>query len=106
MVDTPRERLLGFLEQQLFRPVLGTNPSESPEFRRDEVEGVRREVAEEHEALITAESEDVLLRTMREAAARSARSGLEQRLQALGMPTFAGQLDELEKLSRELGVNA
>lgn len=106
MVSTARERLLEFLEQQLFRPVLGTDPDGFPDFRRAEVEDVRREVAGEHEAIRSAESERALLDRMREAAARSAETGLEQRLHALGMPTFAGQMNELEKLSEELGVNA
>lgn len=99
-----RQRVLEFLEQQLFGPVLDQKPDDYPPFRRDEVEEVRGIVRRERQAISNRPSANDVVLAFREAARRSAETGLEARLRGLDFPTFGELRDELEKLAAELGV--
>lgn len=103
-VDETSQRILDFLDQQLFRPILRDNTDDHPPFERAEVEAVRGSMAREYDGIRSAASANAMLHGYREAARRSAENGLEARLRGLGLPTFAGVRDELEKLAAELGV--
>jgi HAMP domain-containing protein len=103
-VAEERQRILDLLEQQLFRPALDDNPDHHPPFRRDEIEAVRREIGRERDRLVGASSANAILLHLREAAHRSQATGLEARLEALGLPCFAAVRDEIEKLAAELGI--
>lgn len=99
-----RHRISLFLEQQLFQPVHDEDPDRHPPFRRGDVEDVRRRVAYEWEHIQDATSAGGMLTAFREAAARSAVTGLDEKLSGLGMSNFAAIATELEKLAAELGV--
>ena len=99
-----RQRLLDFLEKQLFVPALADNRDNNAAFRREDVAGLRSDLQRERERIRDAPSADELLLTFREAADRSRSDGLDARLARFDLPTFAGVRDETEKLAAALGV--
>lgn len=101
-----KQRVVDFLEQQLFQPVLDQNPDRYPPFRRAEIEEVQSSVAREREGIRAAISAEAAFRGFREATRRSAATGLEEKLRALELPTFESIASEFEKLAAELGGEA
>lgn len=78
-----RQRIVDFLEQQLFQPVLDSNPDDHPPFRRGQVEEVRGGVAHERDGIRAAISAEAAVRGFNEAVERSAANGLDERLRGL-----------------------
>jgi hypothetical protein len=103
-VNEPRQRILEFLEGQLFRPVLDEGSDRHPVFRRDQFKALRASVRREREGIHGATSANAMVLAFREAAQRSADTGLDARLRGFELPTFASIRDEFEKLAAALAV--
>jgi hypothetical protein len=99
-----KQRIIQFLEQQLFLPVLDSNPAQYPQFRKADAEEAQRRVAAERAEIVGADSAGAVVLAFHQALKRSAKSQLEELLQRLDLPTFASVRDELDNLAAEFAV--
>ncbi len=99
-----KQRLVRFLEERAFRPVLRANPSSYPESRRDKLKDVQLRTESEIERFRTyGSAEEVVTNFRRDLDSEPAKK-VHRALRDLGLPTLNELRDDFEALARELGV--
>ena len=105
MSDRDGQRLVDLLEQQLFAPIIDSNPDRLPPHQRELAANVRRELAHERERVRGSGSAVAIAKEFGAYAAEHS-ADLDPRLSELGFPTLGDLRHEVEKLSAELGLQS
>ncbi len=98
-----KQRLVHFLEEKAFRPVLRADPHKYPESRRDLLKDVQRRTETELERFHSYNSVDEVITNFRRDLNSSAAKKVHHELEQLGLPTLHDVRDDFEKLAQQLG---
>ncbi len=104
MQTDAKQKLVRFLEERAFRPVLRADPAQYPETRREELEDVQRRTEQEIERFRNyAPAREVVTNFRRDLTSEPAKK-VHRTLNELGLPTPNDVRTEFEKLASELGL--
>ena len=99
-----RQRLVRFLEEKAFRPVLRADPADYPETQRDKLKDVQRRTEQEIERFRNyASAKEVVTNFRRDLNSEPAKK-VHRALDDLGLPTLNDVQEEFEKLAQDLGL--
>jgi hypothetical protein len=106
MASNAKEKLVGFLKQHAFDPVLKAKPSDYPESKRGELEHVQQATRSEIERYEAYGSARELVTNFKRDLHSEAAKKVHRELKALGLPTVNDVRDRFEKLASDLGVTS
>jgi hypothetical protein len=99
-----KRRLVHFLDEKAFRPVLRADPAKYPEYKRDKVKDAQRRTEDEIERFRNyGSANDVVVNFRRDLTSEPAKK-VHRELHELGLPTLNDVREEFEMLAQELGV--
>ncbi len=99
-----RQKLIRFLEQKAFEPVLHAKSGQYPESKRDKLRDAQRRTEAEIERFQNYSSaEDVVVNFKRDLNSQAAEK-VHRELKELGLPTINDIRSEFEQLAADLGV--
>jgi hypothetical protein len=99
-----KKKLIDFLDQKAFRPVLRARPEDYPENKRDAVRDVQRRTETEIERFHSyGSAHDVVVNFRRDLTSEPAKK-VHTELKSLGLPTIVDIRDEFEQLAQKVGA--
>ncbi len=102
-VTAEAQRLMAFMDAQLFRPVLETNPDSFPPHQRDDVRALQARLEDIQRQIRSAGSPEAMVRDFGRIAREDGQS-LDAKLTALGFAAVSDIRYDVEKLGAELGL--
>ncbi|HVY58808.1 MAG TPA: hypothetical protein VHA77_13225 [Xanthobacteraceae bacterium] len=103
MVESAREKLVGWLERRAFDPVLRAKPGDYPESKRAKLADVQRRTRSERERFRHyGSAQEVVVNFKRDLRSEPAQK-VHRALEDLGLPTLNALEDEFERLAAEVG---
>jgi hypothetical protein len=98
-----RQRLVHFLEERTFRPVLRADPHKYPANRQDRLKDVQHRTESEVERFHNYRSADEVVTNFRRDLSSDAAKKVHHELAQLGLPTLHDVREQFEELARQLG---
>jgi uncharacterized protein (DUF2267 family) len=102
--EDARRKLVDFLDERAFQPVLRAKPDDFPKDKRDQLADVQRSTESEQERFRNYESAEKVVQMYRDDLSSEAAQKVHRQLRDLGLPTLNDVRDEFEQRARELGV--
>lgn len=104
MADDAKHKLVAYLEQHAFQPVLHAKPDSVPAAQREKLEDVQRRTRSEIERFRAyGSAAEVVTNFKRDLHSSKARE-VHRHLSELGLPTLNDVREEFEALAGKLGV--
>ena len=97
-------RLIDFLDEHAFDPVLAASPERLPEGKRGELRAVQVEMRRERERFRRGASPDEIYQTYHEELEAPGATDLRRRLRELDLPTLDDVRVDFEQMAGDLGV--
>jgi hypothetical protein len=101
--DNAKQKLVHFLEERAFGPVLRADPNIYPENRRHQLDDVKRRTEIEIERFHNYRSADEVVTNFRRDLSSDAAKKVHRELEQLGLPTVNDIRDDFERLAQQLG---
>ncbi|HYZ22317.1 MAG TPA: hypothetical protein VE690_09185 [Rhodopila sp.] len=98
-----KQKLLAFLEEKAFQPVMRADPARYPENKRDMLKDVQRRTETEIKRFHGYRSADDVVTNFRRDLDSAPAKKVHRELKDLGLPTINDIREEFEKLAQELG---
>lgn len=106
MGSDARAKLVSFLDQKAFEPVLKARAESYPEAQRGKLEHVQRATASERERFYEYESAQKVYEMFRDDLSSEPARKINRELRELHLPTLPDVREEFERLAKRLGVSA
>lgn len=100
-----KRKLVRFLEEMAFRPVLKADPSRYPANKRDTLRDVQRRTEQEIERFRNYRSAEEVVANFRRDLTSDAAKKVHRELEGLGLPTLHDVRADFENLASEFGRN-
>lgn len=104
MASEAKERLVGFLEEKAFKPVLNADPGSYPEDKRNKLKDVQEATRAERERFHDYDSAQEVYQMFKDDLSSEPAQEIHRKLRDLDLPTLNDCESEFEKLADEVGV--
>lgn len=104
MAESKKNKLVKFLDEKAFDPVLEANAEDFPKTKRDKLENVQRKTEVEKERFHNYRSAAEVVKMYRDDLSSENAKPVNRDLKALGLPCLPDLKDEFEAKAKELGV--
>lgn len=104
MAEQGKERLVDFLDERAFTPVIRADPGDFPEGKRDRLRDVQRATEQERERYRGYDSAEQVYEMYRDDLNSDAAREVNRKLDELGLPTLGQVQDEFERLAEQVGA--
>lgn len=104
MSSNAKQKLVHFLEQKAFNPVLHAKPERYPESKRDTLKDVQRRTETEVQRFHDYGSADEVVTNFRRDLHSEPAKKVHRELKDLGLPTVEDVREDFEKLAQELHI--
>jgi hypothetical protein len=99
-----RQKLVHFLEEKAFRPVLRANPENLPPNQRDKLKDLQQRTEQEIERFHGYKSADDVVTNFRRDLSSEPAKKVHRELRQLGLPTIDDVREEFDRLAMQLSV--
>lgn len=103
--DDAKRKLVDYLDEKAFQPVLRAKPDDYPEGNRAKLADVQRATQSEAKRFQEYDSAEKVVDMYRDDLSSSRAKEIHRELRDLGLPTIEQVRDGFEKLAQELGVS-
>lgn len=106
MADGAKERLVNFLDEKAFQPVLGANPESYPEDKRNVLKDVQDATRAERDRFHDYGSAEEVYQMYKDDLNSEPAQDVHGKLRDLDLPTLNDVRSEFENLAQEVGVRS
>lgn len=105
MAGSAKEKLVDFLEEKAFRPILNADPEDFPESKRDKLKDVQRATESERDRFRGYDSAEEVYEMFRDDLTSDEADEVNRELRDLGLLTLHDVRGDFERLADEVGAS-